>query len=171
MQPREDEETGVVTKYGFSSLIPFLYPNFWSLILTAHFCPWSHQNGKAWSLIPEIYADPDPMACDPRSHPFNPWSHIPHPDAVKTNPSPPPPPPPAPHPTLIWPWLESTVLFLLQVRAIGQLSFVVTSILFYANLPKRWSLTRMYKLYGRTVLSSDNCVIFIVFPSPTVDQP
>ena len=82
----------VVTRYVFSSLIPFLYANFWSLI------------PKAWPLFvpdPTNIVQPDPlspkkfwsrsMVCDPRSqgcdprshpsdpwsHPFDPWSHIP----------------------------------------------------------------------------------------------
>ena len=42
-----------------------------------NFDPWSHKNGAAWSLIPKKTADPDPMACDPWSHPLDPWSHIP----------------------------------------------------------------------------------------------
>ena len=42
----------IVTRYVFSSLIPFLYPNFWSLVPKAwkYWSLISHKNGIAWSL-------------------------------------------------------------------------------------------------------------------------
>ena len=76
----------VATTYTFSSLIPFLYANCWSLIPKAWPIfvpdPTNMVQSDPWFL--KKTADLDPMVCDPwcqgsdpRSHPPDPWSHIP----------------------------------------------------------------------------------------------